>query len=117
MVRAAATKPISLKSNPRLTAGLSRVEAAREHIQRALVEIGYARSDLASVIGFPEDKLRKVIDLLKGEFYGMADRVEKLQHGQRSGHPRSGELDRDPNRDDINPHNNGCGQRSWKASY
>lgn len=104
-------------TNARLLAGLARVEATRAHIQRALVEIGYARADLSAVIGFPEAMLVKVTEMLKGEFYALGDRVDRLQAGSRSGPPRSGELDRDPTRDDLKPHNSGCGQRSWKASY
>lgn len=107
------TKPkLPTAPDARRMVGARRVQAARDHIQRSIVEIGYARADLSAVIGFDGVALVKVEQALKDEWYKLAAKLERPPR-----HPSDGLLDRTPTDDDIKTPHAGCGQRSWKPSY
>lgn len=114
----AVTKAPKPPTSPRLAIGRARAHAARAHIQRALVELGYAQADLFSLYEVHRDveDLRKMVERLKAVFYRMEHQLAAAPKKKAKRH--YAELDHDPNHDEqANPHNGGCGQRSWKASY
>ena len=91
-------------------AGCLRVRAAMEHVEEAQRELGRAQADLCSVIGYTKefDRLRKLYEAVKTEWYRLDG---KLRSVPPKTNPRMGQLDREPNEKDAEPHRQGCGGR------